>query len=331
MSTTTPVSSITPIQQIISSCSGALLTSLLTTPFDVVKVRLQTQQQSALTKTCYLLDCRCLDGVTVCSIGPDGNHLHMAKFNGTRDAFFKIAQIEGVRSWWKGLSPTLLMAVPATVIYYTGYDQLKVLFGFKEGQNNYLSPALAGITARTVAVTAVCPIELVRTKLQSRQGYSYNEVWAVVRSAIQQNGLLSLWRGLSPMLLRDIPFSLLFWVGYEQTKLCLNQMTPDYSSFVPFISGGVSGSLAAVLTNPLDVVKTHMQVEIGQSTSNRAMLGAGSLFKVLGDVVSNHGYSGLYTGLAPRVAKIAPACAIMISSYEACKRYFRKKNSTRTD
>ncbi len=58
------------------------------------------------------------------------------------------------------------------------------------------------------------------------------------------------------------------------------------------------------------------------------MLGAGSLWTVLKDVVSNHGYSGLYTGLAPRVAKIAPACAIMITSYEACKEHFKKQNST---
>lgn len=60
----------------------------------------------------------------------------------------------------------------------------------------------------------------------------------------------------------------------------------------------------------------------------RPMLGAGSLFTVLREVVSSHGYAGLYTGLAPRVAKIAPACAIMISSYEACKEYFTKKNLT---
>lgn len=67
---------------------------------------------------------------------------------------------------------------------------------------------------------------------------------------------------------------------------------------------------------------------MGQSGSSVGrLLGAGSLWTVLRDVVSNYGYSGLYAGLAPRVAKIAPACAIMISSYEACKDYFRKQNS----
>lgn len=316
----TQPAAITPAQQIVSSCSGAVLTSLLTTPFDVVKVRLQAQQ-SALSGYCYLLECRCLDGVTVCTVTSDGTHYHSPRFSGTRDAFFKMAQSEGITSWWRGLSPTLLMAVPATVIYYTSYDQLKVMFGFKEGQSNFLSPGLAGVTARTIAVTAVCPLELIKTKLQSRQGYSYRELTVVVSNAIRQSGLLSLWRGLSPMLFRDVPFSLIYWIGYEQAKVCLTRMAPGYSNVVPFLSGALSGAVAAVLTTPLDVVKTHMQVEIGQSTAdNSKRLGAGSLLTVAKDVVSSHGYSGLYAGLAPRVAKIAPACAIMISSYEALDR-----------
>ncbi len=261
----TGVASITPGQQIISSCSGAVLTSLMTTPFDVVKVRLQTQQQSlvATTKQCYVMDCRCLDGVTMCTVTADGTHIPQARFNGTWDGLVKIARLEGVQSWWKGLSPTLLMAVPMTVIYYTGYDQLKQVFGFQNGQRNFLAPALAGSIARTIAVSTVCPIELIRTKLQSRQGFGYRELASVVRKAVQQSGVLSLWRGLAPMLLRDIPFSILYWVGYEYSKLKLLQthLGSVLPSAVPFISGSISGTISAIVTNPLDVVKTHMQVQ----------------------------------------------------------------------
>lgn len=261
---------ITPVQQLLSSCSGAVLTSLLTTPFDVVKVRLQAQQQTSLAKPCYLLECRCLDGVSMCVITSEGNHIHFPRFRSTLDAFFKIAQLEGVRSWWKGLSPTLAMAVPATVIYYTGYDQLKVAFGFQPHQKNVVAPMLAGSLSRTLAVAAICPMELVRTKMQSRLGYSYKELVSVIRSAVQQNGVLSLWRGLAPMLLRDVPFSIFYWFSYEYLKLELNSaLDPSYSTVVPFVSGSMSGSVAAVLTNPLDVAKTHMQVSMcGHQLSN---------------------------------------------------------------
>ena len=41
------------------------------------------------------------------------------------------------------------MAIPNTMIYFTLYDQLKVMYGFEEGQKNVWSPMFAGITARS--------------------------------------------------------------------------------------------------------------------------------------------------------------------------------------
>lgn len=324
-----PFQYVTPLQQIISSCTGALLTSLLTTPFDVVRVRLQAQQQAAMSKPCYLMDCRCLDGVSLCYVTPEGNRSHFLRFNGTLDALLKMARFEGIKSWWKGLSPTLLMAIPATVIYYTSYDQLKVLFGFQPNKKNILVPVFAGSLSRIVAVTCVTPIELLRTKIQSRQSYTYGQVLRVIQTTVQNEGIFTLWRGLFPMLLRDVPFSIFYWVGYEYLKheLLSTQFGHDYSSFVPLLAGSVSGASAAVLTNPLDVVKTHMQVSLGESLKGQLrQMGNGSLYGVMQKVVSKHGIIGLYAGLAPRVAKIAPACAIMISSYEAFKKYFTEKN-----
>lgn len=56
------------------------------------------------------------------------------------------------------------------------------------------------------AVTVISPLELVRTKMQSRQ-LSYSELAVCIRSAVAQDGLLSLWRGWGPTVLRDVPFS----------------------------------------------------------------------------------------------------------------------------
>lgn len=314
---------ITPLQRIQSSCTGALLTSLLTTPFDVVRVRLQSQQAS-LTRACYLMDCRCLDGVTVCYVTPHGRS-YSPRYNGTFDVLVKIAELEGISSWWKGLSPTMLMAVPSTVIYYTSYDQLKVYFGFNPEQTNVLAPMLAGSIARTIAVAAVTPLELLRTKIQSRQHYHYSQLWSSLEYTIRRNGILSLWRGLIPTLLRDVPFSIFYWVGYEYLKQNIGQFQSfsDHPRLVALISGGTSGATAALLTNPLDVVKTHMQVGLGEPQPHKLDK---SLIKIISRIVSEHGMSGLYTGLVPRIAKISPACAIMISTYESFKIYFTKKN-----
>jgi solute carrier family 25 protein 39/40 len=46
-------------------------------------------------------------------------------FNSTIDGLRKIARNEGVTTLWRGLSPTLVMAIPANIIYFTGYEWLR--------------------------------------------------------------------------------------------------------------------------------------------------------------------------------------------------------------
>ena len=44
------------------------------------------------------------------------------------------------------------------------------------------------------------------------------------------------------------------------------------------------------------------------------------------ELVGDQGGRALFSGLVPRLLKVAPACAIMISSYEFCKRFFMQRN-----
>lgn len=329
---------ITTTQQIIASCSGAFLTSFVATPFDVVKVRLQAQQNQILSsRSCYLFCNGLMDHLCVCTTGSNqfGFSSAPTRFTGTFDAFVKIARNEGLQSFWKGLSPLLLMSVPLTVIYYTAYDKLKFMLGFRPNTTDltaYTAPMLAGCIARTASVTVIAPLEMIRTKLQSRQNYRFLELYPIIRNAVRQGGIFSLWRGLSPMLLRDVPFSMVYWLGFEQFKLLLLTRM-DYSAVVPFLAGSMSGAIAAALTTPLDVVKTHMQVELGESMAvagRTVSLGTGSISQVMQKVIKQHGYKGLLAGFVPRCVKVAPACAIMITSYEMCKEYFVSYNNRTT-
>lgn len=47
------INGITPLQQMASSCTGAMLVSLFMTPLDVVKIRLQAQDR-LMAKKCFL-------------------------------------------------------------------------------------------------------------------------------------------------------------------------------------------------------------------------------------------------------------------------------------
>jgi solute carrier family 25 protein 39/40 len=47
-------------------------------------------------------------------------------------------------------------------------------------------------------------------------------------------------------------------------------------------------------------------------------------------VLSEAGPRGLFAGLGPRLAKVSPACAIMVGSYELGKAFFTHQNNTTT-
>ncbi|KAM7420784.1 hypothetical protein PAMA_015146 [Pampus argenteus] len=323
---------ITPLQQMVASCSGAILTSLLVTPLDVVKIRLQAQKNPFPKGKCFVYCNGLMDHICVCE---NGNSKAWYKapghFNGTLDAVIKIARSEGVKALWSGLPPTLVMAVPATVIYFTCYDQLCAVLRVKMGDRAQEAPLLAGAIARVGSATVISPLELIRTKLQS-QKQSYGELTYCIRLAVQTEGWLSLWRGLGPTLLRDVPFSAMYWYNYEKSKswLCERYNTRDPTLTITFISGALSGSIASIVTLPFDVVKTRRQVELGELQAKN-MLGqvSSSTFSVMSRIVAHDGFSGLFAGFFPRLIKVAPACAIMISTYEFGKAFFRKHNRER--
>lgn len=323
--------SITPVQQLLASGTGALITSFLVTPLDVVKIRLQSQIRPITRGQCFLYCNGLMDHLCTCI---NGNGVPMKQwyntpghFNGAVDAFVQIAKKEGIPKLWSGLSPTLVMAVPATVLYYTTYDWLKLKMGYNYETSSMGVPVLAGGLARLFAVTVISPLELVRTKMQSRP-LTYKEILGCVRTAVQDGGLKSLWRGWGPTILRDVPFSAVLWFNYEMFKAKLmkfyNLSEPTFP--VSFMSGAMGGGIAAYLTTPFDVVKTHRQIELGEINIGKKMKQPTSTWGIMRRINQGSGTRGLFAGLGPRLAKVAPACAIMIGTYEYGKKFFHHYN-----
>ncbi|XP_034030714.1 solute carrier family 25 member 40 [Thalassophryne amazonica] len=328
-----PVASdaITPLQQMVASCSGAILTSLFVTPLDVVKIRLQAQKTPFPKGKCFVYCNGLMDHICVCQNGNSGAwYKAKGHFNGTMDAFIKIVRNEGIKSLWSGLPPTLVMAVPATVIYFTCYDQLCAALRVRMINHTQEAPALAGALARVGAASVISPLELIRTKLQS-QKLSYKELKHCIHVAVEADGWTSLWRGLGPTLLRDVPFSAMYWYNYERGKrwLCERYHSREPTFAIAFTSGAVSGSISAIITLPFDVVKTRRQVELGEIQSLNLSRQPTSTFQLMRKIVAQNGIRGLFAGFLPRLIKVAPACAIMISSYETGKAFFHKHNQER--
>lgn len=88
--------------------------------------------------------------------------------------------------------------------------------------------------------------------------------------------------------------------------------------------------VAAFITAPFDVVKTHKQIEFGEKVLYASepvkSLPQTDTVAALQRIFRTSGIKGLFAGVLPRVIKVAPACAIMITSFEYGKAVFFKHN-----
>ena len=147
-------------------------------------------------------------------------------------------------------------------------------------------------------MTFVAPLELLRTKLQSER-LSYRQLHAVVQSARASTGWRTLWLGWAPMMMRDVPFSAIYWSFYESLKASLLPSTPtQLSTFaVSFTAGALSGSIASFVTLPLDVIKTRRQIQIGQAmAAGTEQIAETKTWRLIVDLQRTSGTRALFAG-----------------------------------
>ncbi|KAK6454073.1 membrane transporter, mitochondrial carrier family [Scheffersomyces xylosifermentans] len=354
-------------QRMISACSGSLITSLVVTPFDVIRIRIQQQQILPLNNPCCEVHFpesfpdtprNTLAKAGTVSVTPSNaeasttelfwltkNYCKSAdncsRITSTFQGFQAVSRNEGIATLWRGLSLTLFMAIPSNIIYFTGYEYIR---DHSPIGNHPLNPLLCGAFARIMAATFVAPAELIKTRLQSipSDSKSSSKMLSTLLkdsfSVVRQNGIGTLFTGLQITLWRDVPFSGIYWSSYELLKDNISRaLHADFNSSKPhqsdewkvfatsFLSGSISGCIAAFFTNPFDVGKTRMQIT--SSISKGKKIKEPSMFNFLINIYKKEGVGALYAGFGPRVMKVAPSCAIMISSYEVGKKFFKNGNS----
>lgn len=338
-------------QRMISACSGSLVTSLVVTPFDVIRIRIQQQSILPQEQPCcqaHFPDHSFPKQKVPIEVAPELFWIHdkycqsaesCTRIYSTFQGFSTVAKHEGVGTLWRGLSLTLLMAVPSNIIYFTGYEYIR---DHSPIGNHPLNPLFCGSLARTLLATFVAPAELIKTRLQSiptdlkSASHILSNLIRDLSAAVKKDGVRTMFKGLGITLWRDVPFSGIYWSSYEFFKLFLalvlktdfnNSTTRGIDHWkvfaTSFLSGSISGTIAAFFTNPFDVGKTRIQITMQENEK----ISHPNMFKFLFKIYKNEGMGALYAGFGPRVMKIAPACAIMISSYEVGKKFFKNGNN----
>lgn len=218
------------------------------------------------------------------------------------------------------------MNVPATTMYFTLYESLKA-YTLKKDIGIW-SPILSGTIARSITVLFASPLDMFRTNIQSHA----RDIGSIdIFIEVHHSGNLNkLWVGLRPTLWRDVPFSAIYWTVLEYSRRLINKTGFNFEFLTNFICGAGAGAIAAVITMPFDVVKTRMQMNIDLTTRVVNKYENRTILSVIREISEKEGFLSIYKGALPRASKVAPACAIMIATYEYIKSSMSKKRIVAT-
>lgn len=235
---------------------------------------------------------------------------------------------QGFRGLFKGGSVHLMIA-PYAVLYYSLYDEIltrgrAATATSNEPSGHPLVPLGAALCARTFETTIRMPLEVLRTVMQTSDGTT------TLFSTLQllKNQPLSMWfRGMVPTLLRDVPFSAIYWICYEQAKERIHIL--DYWSAKEsvrtfchsFVCGASAGLIAAMLTTPVDVIKTVRQHDA--ATGGRI-----SYLRILQMIREQPRVA--FAGIGVRLVRVPTGVATMMAGIEVTKLHFEARAQYRS-
>ncbi|KAL7267538.1 Pyrimidine nucleotide transporter, mitochondrial [Rhizina undulata] len=329
-----------PWAHFVAGAAGGMTSTIITSPLDVVKTRLQSDfyQQQLSTK-------RASTGINISSGGlirQGARH-----FQETFQILFNVHKIEGWRALFKGLGPNLSGVVPARAINFYTYGNGKRFIAkhFNDGAESSWVHLCAAAFAGLVTGTATNPIWLVKTRLQldkehaaeiggGRKSRQYKNSFDCALQVVRQEGIRGLYRGLSASYL-GVTESTLQWVLYEKMKVYLSERKQNiidsgrpettWDGFVDW-SGklGAAGSaklFAAVLTYPHEVVRTRLR----QKPMANGKVKYTGLIQCFKTIWKEEGLVSMYGGLSPHLLRVVPSAAIMFGMYETILRVFGEK------
>lgn len=177
---------------------------------------------------------------------------------------------------------------------------------------------IAGAGAGAVSATFVCPLDVIKTKMQVHASQKAEErgIKFTLRRTFAEEGVRGLYRGLSPTLMALLPNWAVYFTVYNAMRQNLAAdrhlwVTPKIRGWedilVNILSAAVAGSATVVVTNPLWVVKTRLQTQyMGELAEkhNWVRKPYGGTLEALRRIRIEEGFKGLYSGLAPALAGV---------------------------
>ncbi|KAH9945755.1 mitochondrial carrier [Amylocystis lapponica] len=303
-------------QHFVAGGLGGMCGAIVTSPFDVVKTRLQSSLFREKHTTLGLAG----NGVVVV---PRRSNL-LWNFVETGHILRDIYREESPRALFRGLGPTLVGVIPARSINFFTYGNGKQIIAdrFNHGEENTWVHLSAATFAGIVTGSATNPIWVVKTRLQlarhaSDEHPSVNS-WGMIKQIMREEGVRGFYKGLSASYL-GVTEGTIQWTLYERLKR-LTANTEGKGGMQEWLgmlaSAGTAKCVASLITYPHEVLRTRLR----QPLVNGKVKYTG-LVQTLRLVIAEEGARSLYGGLSAHLMRVIPNAAVMYSIYEAVIRW----------
>ncbi|KAF5748346.1 hypothetical protein HS088_TW04G00299 [Tripterygium wilfordii] len=275
-----------------------------------------------------------------------------------------IMRHEGVRGFYRGFGTSLMGTVPARALYMgalevtkSGVGSATIRLGFSDTTAVAIANAAAGLSSAMAAQLVWTPIDVVSQRLMV-QGCGKNLLPNVncrysngidaFRKILYSDGPRGLYRGFGISIVAHAPSNAIWWTSYSMANRFISDsigcyMTKkDESSVLPGcgfrpismsmlgvqgVSAAIASGISALVTMPLDTVKTRLQVLDGEENGRRKPL---TIMQTVRNLVKEGGLSACYRGLGPRWASMSFSATTMVTTYEFLKRLSAKNQECST-
>lgn len=243
------------------------------------------------------------------------------KYKSVATGFRVTIQEEGMRGLGKGWAPTFFGYSAQGLCKFGLYEVFKVFYSNLIGEeNSYLyrtSLYLASsASAEFFADIALSPMEAAKVRIQTQPGF-VTTLRAALPLMYKDEGLGGFYKGLVPLWMRQIPYTMMKFACFERTLELLYQhvvpkpraeCTKGEQLIVTFAAGYIAGVFCAIVSHPADTVVSKLNQDKNATA---------------GDVIRKLGLMGMWKGLAPRIVMIGTLTAAQWFLYDAVKVYLR--------
>jgi len=218
----------------------------------------------------------------------------------------------GFRGIYRGISSVIVGSAPGAATFFTVYETAKYqLEPYVQSElQKYL---LAASMGEAMACLVRVPMDNVKSKMQAGL---YNTTRQTCAGIMARGGFRGHFVGYLPTLAREVPFSATQFTLYETMKNTWSRAngTADVSPREAAVIGAVSGGFSAVVTTPLDVVKTRLM--LGADSHGVAYRG---FRDATARIYAEGGMATLFSGVVPRTMLISLGGVFFFGSYEYMK------------